>query len=577
MLNLPLSLLSCCLLWVASARGADYKWPSLPYDALEEFLYEGARPDGSSLADLVRPCKLRGGTNTTVAAEWIRLVYHDIATHNISDGTGGLDGSIFFETNRAENVGAGMNNTLSDFSTYPNKYVSRSDIIAIATVFGVATCSGPVIPFRGGRIDANVAGPTGVPDAGDSLDSLTNNFAKQGFNVSEMIQLVACGHTLGGVRYPDFPTIVAGSGQTTVVDLFDGTQQFDHNIVSQYLDGSTRDPLIVLNQTMASDLRVFSSDNNVTMQSMNSADSFAQTCTTIFDKMLNTVPSGVTLTDEITLVPVKVSAVQLTVGTSQLQFQANVRLVMASNSTTVSMYWCDRYGSSANCAGGLKRYAAPGGSLAVSSPISTAMGVTLRRFQFVVPIAASQSIAKFWFVVDYGNGTTVVADNGGSDYVVDQDEVLWVPSMSRDKSVLTGANGIFVTAAVKSSSTPSRVYIDCFGRATTDFLPMNKTYDLALNTSIPAVAGYTFYTGEATDDFGSTMQFDVVAVGADGTNSVDTYRQSGLIGVALAPASTVNSTTAGNVGGASGAENVRFGGWFGMVGVMSLVWTLSYL
>jgi hypothetical protein len=73
MLNLPLSLVSCCLLWLVSVR-ADYHWPSLQYDALEEFLYEGARPDGSSLADLVRPCKLRGGTNTTVAAEWVRLV-----------------------------------------------------------------------------------------------------------------------------------------------------------------------------------------------------------------------------------------------------------------------------------------------------------------------------------------------------------------------------------------------------------------------------------------------------------------------------------------------------------------------
>jgi len=28
--------------------------------------------------------------------------YHDVATHNITDGTGGLDGSIFFELNRAE-------------------------------------------------------------------------------------------------------------------------------------------------------------------------------------------------------------------------------------------------------------------------------------------------------------------------------------------------------------------------------------------------------------------------------------------------------------------------------------------
>ncbi|KAJ6590577.1 L-ascorbate oxidase [Mycena vulgaris] len=573
---LPLSLISCFLVWTASARG--YQWPSLQYDALEEFLYEGTRPDGSSMADLVRPCKMRGGTNTTVAAEWVRLVYHDIATHNISDGTGGLDGSIFFETHRSENVGAGMNNTLSDFSAFPNKYVTRADLIAIATVWAVATCSGPVIPMRGGRIDAEAAGPTGVPEPSDSLQSLTDNFAKQGFNVSEMIQLVACGHTLGGVRYPDFPTIVSPGANTadTVVDLFDETQTFDHNIITQYLDSTTQDPLIVLNQTMASDRLVFGSDNNVTMQSMSTAESFASTCSTIFDKMLNTVPSSVTLTDEIALLPVKVSAVQLTVGTTQMQFQASVRLVLTANTTTVKMYWCDRYGDAANCKTGLKRFAAPGSATTVSSPVSEAMGVTLKKYQFVVPVDASQSVAKFWFVVDYGNGTTSVADNGGTDYVVDQDEVLWVSSMSKAKSVLTGQNGMFVTAAVKSTTSPSRVYIDCFGRATTDFIAVNATYDLALNSSIPAVAGYNFYTGTATGEFGQAMSFDLYSVAADGSAKVDTYRQSGLIGVSLPAASTVNTTTSSSVGGDSGAGSAGPSWGWAVLGLMS-VWSLANL
>ncbi|KAJ7755388.1 heme peroxidase [Mycena maculata] len=583
MLNLPASLVACFLLCFTSVR-ATYQYPDLQYDALEEFLYEGTRPDGSSMAQLVTPCKLRGGTNTTVAAEWLRLVYHDVATHNISDGTGGLDGSIFFETDRSENVGAGMNNTLSDFSSFPNKYLTRADLIAIATSWAVATCSGPIVPFQGGRVDANVAGPFGVPDPSDSLESLTANFAKQGFNVSEMIQLVACGHTLGGVRYPDFPTIVSPGADTsdTVVDLFDDTQTFDHNIVSGYLDGTSRDPLLVLNQTMASDGRVFGSDSNVTMQSMNSADAFAQTCVTILTKMLQTVPSTVTLTDEITLLPVKVStsAVQLTVGTSELQFQAAVRVTVAnSTTTTVTMYWCDRYGDAANCASGLKRFAASGASATVSSPTSQAMGVTLEKYKFVVPINANQSISKFWFEIDYGNGTTSTADNGGAYYVVDQDEVLWVPSMSQAKSVLTGVSGVTVTAAVKNTSTPSRVYMDCFGRATTDYIAANATYDLTLNSSIPAVAGYNFYTGTATFDYGSSMSFDLYSVAENGTSYVDTYRQAGLIGVALASTSTVNSTTSSAVGGDSGAGTARpvDSRWaVGALGLVSL-WTLTYL
>ncbi|KAJ7151132.1 L-ascorbate oxidase [Mycena filopes] len=574
--SLPRSFVLLCF----SALVHGYTWPSPQYDALEDFLYEGARPDGSSMAQLVSPCKLRAGTNTTVAAEWLRLVYHDIANHNISDGSGGLDGSIFFETGRSENVGAGMNNTLSDFSQYPSKYISRGDIIAIGTVWAVATCSGPVIPVRGGRVDADVAGPPGVPDPSDSLQSLTDNFAHQGFNVSEMIQLVACGHTLGGVRYPDFPTVIAtpSNPNSVAVELFDNTQAFDHNIITTYLDGTTQDPLIVRNQTMASDLRVFAADGNVTMQAMNSADAFAQTCTTIIDKMLNTVASGVTLTDEIALLPVKVSNVQLTVDTAgkQLQFQASVRIQQSSNSTSVKMYWCDRYGSSANCAANLQRFAAPGGSATVSSPTSLAMGVSLKKYQFVVPIDPSQSISKFWFVVDFGNGTTTTADNGGDGYPIAQDDVLLVPSLSRNKNVLTGAQGVFVTAAVKTSTAPSRVYIDCFGRATTNYIAANHTYDLTLNSTLPAIAGYDFYTGEATDDFGATMNFDVVGVAGNGTQWADGDRFSGLIGIAIPSQSAVNSTTKG-AGVGKGASAARREGvaWGLLLGAMGALWTVA--
>ncbi|KAJ7770508.1 L-ascorbate oxidase [Mycena metata] len=579
-IGLPRPLVLLCF----SALVQGYQWPSPQYDALEDFLYEGARPDGSSMAQLVSPCKLRAGTNTTVAAEWVRLVYHDSATHNVSDGTGGLDGSIFFELGRDENIGSGMNNTLSDFSQYPSKYISRADIIAIGTVWAVATCSGPVIPLRGGRLDANVAGPFGVPNASDPLDSLTNNFAKQGYNVSEMIQLVACGHTLGGVRYPDFPTVVSADSNPSdvVVALFDDTQTFDHNIITQYLAGTTQDPLIVRNQSMASDRLVFGADGNVTMNAMSSADSFAQTCTTIFDKMLSTVPSSVTLTDPIELLPVKVSGVQLTIDTAhqQLQLQASVRLVLSSNNTSVKMYWCDRYGSAANCAGNLQRLASPGGSTTVSSPTSLAMGVTLKKYQFVVPVNSSQSVSKFWFEVDYGNGTTTTEDNGGAGYVVDQDQVLWVPSLSRGKNVLTGAQGVFVTAAVKTGSAPSKVYISCFGRATTNYLPANFTYDLSLNSTLPAMAGYDFYSGEATDDFGATMIFDLVGVAGNGTQWVDGDRFSGLIGIALPAQSTVNSTTQGtSAGGSKGASAAVRGEarWAVALGAVGLLWTVAYL
>jgi hypothetical protein len=35
-------------------------------------------------------------------ASWGVEAYHDMATHNITDGTGGLDASIFYELDRPE-------------------------------------------------------------------------------------------------------------------------------------------------------------------------------------------------------------------------------------------------------------------------------------------------------------------------------------------------------------------------------------------------------------------------------------------------------------------------------------------
>jgi hypothetical protein len=51
-----------------------YTWPSQQYDALETLLYEGRRSDGSSLSDLVHPCRKRTGTLASVPAEWLRFV-----------------------------------------------------------------------------------------------------------------------------------------------------------------------------------------------------------------------------------------------------------------------------------------------------------------------------------------------------------------------------------------------------------------------------------------------------------------------------------------------------------------------
>ena len=173
-----------------------------------------------------------------------------MATADVEAGTEGIDASITFETDRAENVGDAFNASFNFFVGFQNKRVSSkfdlslhalpitrslikplvSDLIALGTVYAVRACSGPSISYRAGRIDATGPGSKGVPEPQGDLATHTASFAKQGFNVSEMIGLVACGHTLGGVHEQDFPTIA--QGETNADNNTSGMQHFDDSFDS---------------------------------------------------------------------------------------------------------------------------------------------------------------------------------------------------------------------------------------------------------------------------------------------------------------------------------------------------------
>jgi hypothetical protein len=75
----------------------QYTWPDPQYDELEGLLYDGTR---ATFSRVVTGCSFVGDRNFN--AEWVRFVYHDMATHNSILGTGGVDGSIVFELDRPE-------------------------------------------------------------------------------------------------------------------------------------------------------------------------------------------------------------------------------------------------------------------------------------------------------------------------------------------------------------------------------------------------------------------------------------------------------------------------------------------
>jgi Peroxidase len=197
-----------------SRHVAAYTWPDYQIDLLGGYLYEQSGHLANSLAPGVFPCDTlivsTVDTGRADSAEWLRTAYHDMATANVEAGTGGIDASIGFETDRPENVGSAFNGSLSFFLVFQSVRSSMSDLIAMGALTAVESCSkGAVrLSYRGGRIDATGPGLAGVPKPEEDLNSHVSSFKKQGFNATEMIGLVACGHTLGGVHGKDFPEIV---------------------------------------------------------------------------------------------------------------------------------------------------------------------------------------------------------------------------------------------------------------------------------------------------------------------------------------------------------------------------------
>ena len=316
-----------------------YQWPSPQYDALETFLYQGQRSDGSNLASLVHPCRKRTGTMASVAAEWLRFVcfvnpiskssftyllswqaFHDMATHDIDSGSGGLDGSLVYELDRSAVCLYALN-----LSPNSDIYVNRILVLALiklsqtlkhfqTNTFLVSKLFLPVqvvnhncrggyhrsrrcfrsrnlrrahrsIPwwacrrmgsrriwntwtsarFRYPQRELPKAGIFGYRD--DHLDGLwSHGWGRSGCRFSdacicEYYPRPAPHHRF---RYDD--TVWQQSVSQYLAPCV--RQRFWRaNRVTEYLDGTTQNVLVITpNTTMASDIRVFMSDGNQTMR-----------------------------------------------------------------------------------------------------------------------------------------------------------------------------------------------------------------------------------------------------------------------------------------------------------------------
>ncbi|KAI0839932.1 heme peroxidase [Hypoxylon sp. FL0890] len=310
-----------------NSTATAYTWPDAQIDQLESILYQhnGYRQYG--LAFGVAPCNNMANMQETGrddSAEWFRTAYHDMATADVQAGIGGIDASIGFEADRPENKGKAFNESLGFFVGFQSVRSSMADLIALGALFSVGSCSNGevIIPFRGGRRDALGPGPTGVPQPEQDLDTHTAAFARQGFNVTEMIGLVACGHTLGGVHGENFPEIVPVvddiNNQASRQDFDESFDNFDNSVAKQFVANTTQNPLAFgHNETTRSDFRIFNADGGSLIRKMAESQRFFwDMCTTLLERMLNTVPKDVHLTDVIQPIPIKPNNLFITVNSN---------------------------------------------------------------------------------------------------------------------------------------------------------------------------------------------------------------------------------------------------------------------
>lgn len=387
-----------------------------------------------------------------------------MATHDADAGTGGLDASIFFELDRPENPGGFANNTFGFFSSFYSARASASDLLAMSAVVASFSCNGLKIPFRAGRVDAQEAGPAGVPEPSTDLKTTQQTFTKAGFSTEDMIAMVACGHSLGGVHSTDFPEIVgveADPNNDTVAHFDTEFANFDNGVVTEYLNGTTKNPLVAgTNDTLNSDKRIFSADGNATMHKMADPATFNTMCADIFTRMIDTVPASVNLTEPMEATDIKPYIEGLSLNADgKLDFNGRIRIRTTSGSgrdpkdLAVQLTYADRKGNTSNSTVIPTKMATfQGGSS------SGLWGESFYWFEFSAALDADAGISKFYIdVTKPSTGEKTTYDNGGTGGYPMSDALLYQQSQSC-LDTNTQADGKFplsVVALVRKDLAPA--------------------------------------------------------------------------------------------------------------------------
>ena len=122
---------SLCLLAILDATIAIFYYPSPQVSLLEHILVDNWGAYASNFSSAITPCtnyvtqtgEAALNSGRTSAAQWMRVIFHDFITANISARTGGVDASIGFETFREENKGSAFNDSFTFWRPFVNEYI----------------------------------------------------------------------------------------------------------------------------------------------------------------------------------------------------------------------------------------------------------------------------------------------------------------------------------------------------------------------------------------------------------------------------------------------------------------------
>ncbi|CAE7118712.1 unnamed protein product, partial [Rhizoctonia solani] len=483
---------------------ADWTWPNPIWDEIESITHVQGGIFRSGVLDGVTPCGSfpqsgKGDPSRQASSEWLRTAFHDAITHNAQSGTGGVDASLIWETDRSENLGGrSFNDTFGFMMNFYNIRASMSDLIALATYTAVRNCGGPGLVMRAGRIDAAEPGPEGaVPEPKDNVNKLLTKFANAGFNKTDMIQMVACGHTIGGVHGQFFPELTGDSNETNFVHFDTTSPTFDNKVATEYLDGTTKNPLVTAPGGNNSDFTVFNSDGNSTIKAMSEPPTFLSTCGSILQRMIDTVPSTVKLSDPI--VPMKVKPINLQLqllSTGQLQLDGYIRVRSEDRGLdtqpTVKLVYADRAGHINSTGIDTTPVQFQGGT-------GTGFEATF-WFYTIPPTILPNGISHFNIsTTNTTTGIETTYNNNGNGYPI-QDNIIFQSAQSCliPQSDANGNQNLTLTAAVRDGlnlANPSLNVVVKTPRANS-VVPALVVNSVPMKLLRSTTFGYTLYSGE---------------------------------------------------------------------------------